>query len=183
MKDVSEKVVKRQPFEVLLDQEILAKRIKEMGEQLTLDYDGQAPVLIGILKGCFVFLADLMRNIQLPVEIDFVSAASYRSGTVPSENLVLGGDIHIPLKDRQVLVVEGIIDSGRTISKVIERIKQEEPADIEIVTLLDKPGSHRENITAKYRGFSIGNEFVIGFGLDNTQKFRNLPYVGRMINS
>ena len=174
--------MRRQPFEVLLDQEKIARRIRELGQQITIDYAGQTPVLIGILKGCVVFLSDLMRCIQLPVELEFVSASSYRKGLVSEDSVVIGGGVSIPLKGRQVLLVEGVIDSGRTISQVHERIKKEEPAKIEIVTLLDKPASHRQQVKIKYKGFSVGNDFVIGFGLDNTQRYRNLPFIGRMID-
>lgn len=182
MNDVSEKVARRQPFEVLLDQEQIARRIRELGQQITNDYAGQTPVLIGILKGCVVFLSDLMRSIQLPVELEFVSASSYRNGIVAEDTVVIGGGVSISLKGRQVLLVDGIIDSCRTISMVHERIQKEEPAGIEIVTLLDKPASHRRQVKIKYKGFSVGNDFVIGFGLDNTQRYRNLPFIGRMID-
>lgn len=169
-----------QPFEVLLDQKKIASRIRELGRLITEDYRGQTPVLIGILKGCIVFLSDLMRNINLPVELEFVSASSYRSGIVPDEQIVIGGGVSIPLKGRQILLVDGIIDSGRTIARVRERILREEPAGIEIVTLLDKPVSHRRKVSIKYKGFTVSNEFVIGFGLDNTQRYRNLPFIGKM---
>jgi hypoxanthine phosphoribosyltransferase len=165
-----------------LDQRAITRRIEEMGAQITADYAGETPVVVGVLKGCVIFLADLMRSIKLPIELEFVSAASYRSGIRREEDVILGGGFSIPMKDRHVLVVEGVVDSGRTVTLVTEKIRKLEPTSLEIVTLLDKPGSHRTKVEVKYKGFSIGNEFVIGFGLDNTQKYRNLPFIGRLLD-
>jgi hypoxanthine phosphoribosyltransferase len=169
------------PFEVLLDQDQIARRIAEIGRQISNDYAAQTPVLVGVLKGGVLFLADLMREIKLPMELEFVSAASYRHGTTPSDNVVLGGDLSISLKGRHVLIVEGVVDSGKTVSAILEQIQKSRPASVEVVTLIDKPASHRMKLDIKYKGFSIGNDFVIGFGLDNTQKYRNLPFIGRVI--
>ena len=172
----------RQPFELLLDQETIGRRVAELGQEITEDYTGETLVMVGVLKGCVIFLADLMRHIELHVELEFVSAVSYRQGISREEDIVLGGGVELPLKGRHVLLVEGVVDSARTITTIMKRIEKEEPASMEIVTLLDKPGSHRSKVDVKYRGFAIGNEFVIGYGLDNTQQFRNLPFVGRLID-
>ena len=182
MNELSERATQRKPFEVMLDQERIAQRVRELADEINRDYAGREPVLIGVLKGCIVFLADLIRHLTLPVELDFISAASYRAGTTAGP-MALTDDVTIPLRGRDVLVVEGIVDTGRTISRVLEHLQQQEPASVEVVTLLDKPGSHRSRLHIRYRGFSIKNEFVIGYGLDNTQKYRNLPYIGRMIDS
>lgn len=165
-----------------MDQRAIERRISELGAQITADYAGQTPVLVGVLKGCIVFLADLMRHIKLPIELEFVSAASYRHGVRGEDDVILGGGFSIPMKGRHVLLVEGVVDSGRTVVLVTEKVRKLEPASIEIVTLLDKPGSHRTKLDIKYKGFSVGNEFVIGFGLDNTQKYRNLPFIGRLLD-
>jgi hypoxanthine phosphoribosyltransferase len=170
------------PFELLLDQADIRKRVSELGAEITRDYTDKTIVLVGVLKGCIVFVADLMRHIKVSMELEFVSAASYRKGIQQENDIVIGGGVEVPLKGRHVLLVEGVIDSARTISTVMERLKREEPASLEIVTLLDKPASHRSRISVKYRGFAIGNEFVIGYGLDNTQKYRNLPFVGRLVD-
>jgi hypoxanthine phosphoribosyltransferase len=175
--------VRAKPFEVLLDQDRIARRIEELGRQISADYKGKKPVLVGVLKGCIVFLADLMRHLTIPVELEFVTAASYRNGIQPESEVVVGGEYSIALNGRHALIVEGIVDSGRTASLIIERISRMEPASVELVTLLDKPNSHRVDVSIKYRGFSIGNEFVIGFGMDNAQQYRNLPYIGRVIES
>ncbi|MBI5267111.1 MAG: hypoxanthine phosphoribosyltransferase [candidate division Zixibacteria bacterium] len=182
MSSVLSKKPSVQPFELLLDQKQIARRIAELGAQITTDYAGQVPVLIGVLKGCSIFIADLMRNIKLPVELEFIAAASYRKGTRIGDNIQFGGELSVPIKGRHLLLVEGIVDSGRTVTVIMERLRKLEPASIEIVTLMDKPRSHRTKIDVKYRGFSIGNEFVIGFGLDNTQKYRNLPFIGRLLD-
>ena len=170
------------PFELLIDQEKIHKRVSEMAEEITREYSEKTPVFVGVLKGCLIFMADLIRQLNFPLEIEFISAASYRKGTDSADYLVLGGASTTELKDRHVIIVEGIIDSGRTAEAIISHLKLMEPASLELVTLLDKPGSHRNRLDIKQIGFSIGNEFVIGYGLDNTQKFRNLPYIGRVLD-
>ena len=181
MSSVLPKRAQIKPFELLLDQRQIARRITEMGEQITRDYAGQIPILVGVLKGCSIFIADLMRQIKLPIELEFVSAASYRKGTKIGDEIQIGGQLSVPVKGRHIILVEGIVDSGRTVTLIMERMRKLEPASIEIVTLMDKPSSHRTKLDIKYRGFSVGNEFVIGFGLDNTQKYRNLPFIGRLL--
>jgi len=178
----SEKQQAALPFELLLDQVAIQKRVAELGAEITRDYTDETIILVGVLKGCVVFLADLMRHIKLPMELEFVSAASYRRGIIQEDDIVLGGGVEVPLKSRHVLLVEGVVDSARTISTVMAKLEKEEPASLEIVTLLDKPTSHRTRIGVKYRGFAIGNEFVIGYGLDNTQRYRNLPFVGHLVD-
>ncbi|MEW5795571.1 MAG: hypoxanthine phosphoribosyltransferase [Candidatus Zixiibacteriota bacterium] len=181
MPSASEKKPAAQPFELLLDQYTIHKRVVELGAQITSDYAGKTVVLIGVLKSCVIFMADLIRQIGLPIELEFVSAASYRVGTSRETEISFSGGSQIPLKGKHVLLVDGVIDSARTVSTVMQWLQKEEPASLEIVTLLDKPASHRTRISIKYRGFAVGNEFVIGYGLDNTQKYRNLPFVGRMV--
>ncbi len=183
MDTADEKNFELKPFELLLDQKTISRRIAELGREITTAYQNKNPVLLGVLKGCIVFLADLMRHIKLPLEIEFVSAASYRKGMKPEEEVSFESSGHIPLKDRHVLVVEGVVDSGRTVSTILKHDNKMEPASIEIVTLIDKPASHRTKLNIAYKGFAVGNEFVIGFGLDNTQKYRNLPFIGKVIDN
>jgi len=171
------------PFELLLDKDTIASRVKELGKEITDDYANEAPIILGVLKGCLVFMADLIRVIKLPLEVEFVSAASYRQGIQRQDEVTVGGVSAIPLTGRHVLIVEGVVDTGKTVGTILDEIKKLEPASVEIVTLLDKPASHRTRLDLKYKGFTIGNEFVIGYGLDNTQKYRNLPFVGRVIDS
>jgi hypoxanthine phosphoribosyltransferase len=170
----------RLKFERLLEAEKIERRVRELGRQITKDYRGKAPLLLGILKGCVVFLADLMRHIELPLEVEFISAESYRHGSAPEAEIRINRNSQISLKGRDVLIVEGIVDSGRTAATILGSVRKEEPASVEVVTLIDKPASRRMEVRPKYVGFKIGNEFVIGYGLDNTQKFRNLPYIGRI---
>ena len=166
-----------------MDQQTIAKRIAEMGSQITQDYQGKKLLLIGVLKGCMVFMADVVRHINLPMEIEFLSGAAYRQVQQETDKLISSSGRPIAVKGRDVLLVEGIVDTGHTASRLMKQLRNMEPATAEIVTLLDKPGSHRTKVDVKYRGFSIGNEFVVGFGLDNTQLYRNLPYIGRMLDS
>lgn len=183
MKSSAPEKKQMQPFELLLNQERISKRINEMAEEINSDYAGQTPVLLGVLKGCVVFLADLMRSISLPMEVEFVSAASYRNGRDQDEEVQFGGAVPMTLKGRHILVIEGIVDTGRTVSMILKQLAAQEPASVQIVALLDKPASHRVGLEIKYKGFSIGNEFVIGYGLDNTQLYRNLPFIGKMIDN
>ena len=181
MGTMSESRAQLKQFEVMLSKAKIADRVNELGRIISSDYEGTRPVLVGVLKGCLVFLADLMRALTVPVEIEFVRAASYRRGMRQEDDVVLGGEFAIPMKGRHVLIVEGIVDTGRTASLIMKKIGRMEPASVELVTLLDKPNSHRADVRVKYKGFSIGNEFVIGYGLDNAQQYRNLPYIGRVI--
>lgn len=167
----------------MLDQTSIARKVAELGKQITADYEDKSPVMIGVLKGCIVFLADLMRQIKVPLELEFVSAASYRSGTTQAKEILFSSPVSIPLKGRNILLVEGVVDSGRTVVEVMKTLAKQEPASVEIVTLIDKPASHRTKLDIKYKCFTIGNEFVIGYGLDNTQKYRNLPFIGSVIDT
>ncbi|HOP07669.1 MAG TPA: hypoxanthine phosphoribosyltransferase [candidate division Zixibacteria bacterium] len=182
MSSLTEDTDRKRRVELLLDQDRLAQRVQRMGARITEDYRGETPILMGILKGCFVFLADLVRAVNLPMEVDFVSAASFRQGTLREEDITIGVPNAMSVKGRHVLLVEGIVDTGRTCTTIIDLLRKQEPASIEVVTLLDKPASHRVKLDVKYKCFSVGNEFVIGFGLDNNQKYRNLPFVGKLVD-
>ncbi|UCD94143.1 MAG: hypoxanthine phosphoribosyltransferase, partial [Candidatus Zixiibacteriota bacterium] len=135
----------------------------------------------GVLKGCIIFLADLVRNINIPIELEFISASSYSNGRVPEDKVTMTGGPDVSLTGRHLIIVEGVVDSGRTISTIIDHLREQEPASIEIVTLLDKPKGRQMEVVIKYKGFDAGEDFVIGFGLDESQKYRNLPFVGKVI--
>lgn len=182
MSSVEETKTKSKPFEIILDKEQIANRIAEIGSQITSDYAGESIVLIGMLKGCMVFMSDLMRHIGLMTEVEFISARDYRQERTSEDDLCYVGGNNPKITGRHVLIVEGIVDTGRTASMLIDKLKRLEPASLEIVTFLDKPASHRVKLNVAYKGFSVGNDFVIGFGLDNAGAYRNLPYVGRMID-
>lgn len=169
-----------QPFELLFTQDRIAKRTRELGAKITTDYAGKNPILLGVLKGCFMFLADLARSISIPTEVDFISAHSYGDNVSPGK-LTLSGGPDVSLKNRHVLLVEGVVDTGRTARAITDALKTMEPASVEIVTLLNKTSRRENDLSIKYAGFGIGNDFVIGYGLDHGQLYRNLPFIGKVI--
>ena len=164
---------------VLLSEEEVAKRIKEMGEVISSDYEGRPLHLICILKGGVFFTCELAKRISLPLTLDFMSVSSYGSGTVSSGVVRIIKDLDEPLEGKHVLIVEDIIDSGQTLAYLIEVLKQRGPADIRLCTLLDKPERRvKKQVKVDYTCFTIPDEFVVGYGLDFDQKYRNLPYIG-----
>ena len=161
MKYTDDEKKELKPIELLLDQKTISKRITEMGLEITEDYKYKNPVILGVLKGCIVFLSDLIRTIKLPLELEFVSAASYLKGSTREKSISFSSEIPIDLKDRHVLVVEGVVDTGRTAVKILEEIGKMEPASIEIVTLVDKPASHRTSPVG-VRGAAFWASFPLG---------------------
>ena len=172
--------LKAHTFELLFPQDRIENKVRDLGRRISSDYNGKNPLLLGVLKGCFVFMADLVRSVTIASEIDFISAHSYGEGVDPGR-LKLSGGPDISLKGRHVLLVEGVVDTGRTAQSIIKTIKSMEPASVEIVTLLDKRGRRELEIDIKYAGFEIQNDFVIGYGLDHGQMYRNLPFIGKVI--
>ena len=164
---------------VLLTEEEVAERIRELGKEISRDYEGKEVHLICILKGGAMFTCELAKRITVPVILDFMSVSSYGAGTESSGVVRIVKDLDESLKEKHVIIVEDIIDSGRTLAYLIEILKKREPADIRLCTLLDKPDRRvKKEVTVDYRGFSIPDEFVVGYGLDYDQKYRNLPYIG-----
>jgi hypoxanthine phosphoribosyltransferase len=155
----------------------LQRRIRELGQQISDDYQGRAPLLVGVLKGAFVFMSDLARAIDLPVEFDFMAVASYGSATKTSGVVRIVKDLDIDLTGRHVLVVEDIVDSGLTLSYLRGILMARNPASLEVCALLVKEGMQRTDPKLKYEGFRIPSDFVIGYGLDVAERYRNLPYV------
>ena len=151
---------------------------KRLGEQITKDYEGKDLLIVGILNGAIVFVTDLMRQIDRQINIDFMSVSSYGSGTTSSGNIHVAKDLNSDIAGRNVLIVEDILDSGNTLYYLRDVLKARKPASIRICTLLDKPERRAKPITADYVGFSIPDAFVVGYGLDYAQKYRNLDYVG-----
>ena len=164
--------------EVLITEEEIKNIVKELGAKITEDYKGKNLFLITVLNGAVVFLGDLMRAIECPCEIEFMVTSSYGSGTVSTGNVKIVKDIDVPLEDKDVLIVEDILDTGLTLSFLIELLKNRNPKSIEICTLLDKPSRRKADIEAKYTGRRIPDEFVVGYGLDYDEKYRNLPFIG-----
>ena len=173
--------IEAQAFELLFTQDRIQKKIRELGRRISEDYRGKRPVLLGVLKGCFIFMADLVRSITVPMEVEFIAARSYGADIDPGE-LTLSGGPGGSLKGRHVLLVEAVVDTGRTARSIIDSVKRMEPASVEIVTLLDKTGRRELDIFIKYAGFDVGNDFVIGYGLDHDQLYRNLPFIGKVID-
>ena len=153
----------------------LQARITELGARITVDYAGRAPLLVGVLKGAFVFMADLARRIDLPVEFDFMAVSSYGNATKSSGVVRIVKDLDIDLTGRDVLIVEDIIDSGVTLNYLLRLLNQRNPKSIRIATLLDKPERRIQPVDVTYTGFQIPDEFVIGYGLDYAEDYRNLP--------
>ena len=166
-------------IKVLIDEEQVERRIRELGEQISRDYEGKKVHLICVLKGGVFFLCELAKRITVPVSLDFMSVSSYGAGTSSSGIVKIVKDLDEPLEGEHVIVVEDIIDSGRTLSYLLEILQKRHPASIRLCTLLDKPDRRVvEHVKVAYCGFQIPDEFVVGYGLDYAQKYRNLPYIG-----
>ena len=164
--------------EVLLPEEKINARIRELGEQISKDYAGKNVHLICILKGGSFFMCELAKRITVPVSIDFMSVSSYGSGTTSSGTIKIKKDLDEPLEGKHVLVVEDIVDTGKTLSYLVELLKDRGAADVKLCALLDKPERREVDIQADYIGFQIPDEFVVGYGLDYDQRYRNFPYIG-----
>jgi hypoxanthine phosphoribosyltransferase len=163
--------------DVLLSEGDLRKRVAEMGAEITRDYEGKPLVLVGVLKGSFIFLADLVRAIELPVLVDFIGISSYQ-GTQSTGVVKITSDLSRPIEDKHVLLVEDIVDTGLTMKYLLDNLGTRRPASVKIAALLEKPARARVKIPIDYRGFVIADEFVVGYGLDWDGKLRNLPFVG-----
>jgi hypoxanthine phosphoribosyltransferase len=164
--------------EVLIDSDALRARIGELGEEISTHYAGQDLLLIGVLKGAVFFMADLMRHLTVPCEVDFMAISSYGAQTDSSGVVRILKDLDINIEGRNVLVVEDIIDSGLTLSYLMRNLESREPASLEICALLTKPDRREIEVPVRWIGFEIPNRFVIGYGLDFAERYRNLPYVG-----
>src|SRR5256884_6932265 len=175
---MSQTELERAVGEVLIDEETLAARVAELGVKISADYEGRDLLLIGVLKGAVFFMADLMRRLDVPCEVDFMAISSYGDSTDSSGVVRILKDLDINIDGRDVLVVEDIIDSGLTLSYLIRNLAAREPASLEVCALLTKPERRELNGPVRYVGFEIPNRFVIGYGLDFAERYRNLPYVG-----
>ena len=163
---------------VLLAEEQIANRVRELAEQISAEYAGRELFVIGVLKGSWIFLADLVRLMTIPVTIDFVMASSYGASTSSSGEVKMVLDLKSPVEGRDVLVVDDILDSGLTLKHIIDSLRLRKPSSLKVVALMDKPDRRRTDIKADYVGFRIPNKFVVGYGVDFAERFRNLPYVG-----
>lgn len=163
---------------VLLPEEEVDRRIRELGEQISKDYEGEEVHLICVLRGSVFFTCELAKRITVPVSIDFMSASSYGSSTISSGKIKIVKDLEDPLVGKNVIVIEDIIDTGRTLSYLLKMFQERNPRSLRLCTLLDKPERRVAQVEVDYTGFTIPDEFVVGYGLDYAQKYRNLPYIG-----
>ncbi|REJ26325.1 hypoxanthine phosphoribosyltransferase [Caldibacillus debilis] len=163
---------------ILITEEEIQSKIKELAKILTEEYRGKFPLAVGVLKGAMPFMADLLKRVDTYLEMDFMDVSSYGGKTVSSGEVKILKDLDTSVEGRDILIIEDIIDSGLTLSYLVDLFKYRKAKSIKIVTLLDKPSGRKTNIEADYVGFVIPNEFVVGYGLDYKEKYRNLPYVG-----
>ena len=163
---------------VLLSEEELRTRVSELGAQLSRDYEGKNLLMVSVLKGSVVFMADLMRAVSIPEKIDFMSVSSYGSGVTTSGEVKIIKDLDRPLEGLDLLLVEDILDTGITLSHLLPMLKMRNPRSVRLCTILSKPSRRKADIEPDYLGFEVPDEFVVGYGLDYDEKYRNLPYVG-----
>ena len=174
---MSQTELERAVGEILIDEETLAARVAGLGAEVSADYEGRDLLLIGVLKGAVFFMADLMRHLTVACEVDFMAISSYGDSTDSSGIVRILKDLDINIEGRDVLVVEDIIDSGLTLSYLMRNLESREPASLEVCALLTKPARREIDVPVRYVGFEIPNRFVVGYGLDFAERYRNLPYV------
>lgn len=173
-----EEIIMDERIKVLLSEEEVSGKIRELGKQISKDYEGKEVHLICVLKGGVFITCELAKNITVPLSMDFMAVSSYGDDTVSSGRVKIVKDLDEPIEGKDVLIVEDIIDSGNTLSYLIDLLNSRKAKSIKICTLLDKPDRRVTDVTVDYVGFSIPDKFVVGYGLDYTQKYRNLPYIG-----
>jgi hypoxanthine phosphoribosyltransferase len=166
--------------EILVQADDLQRRVRELGAEISRDYAGREPLLVCVLKGAVFFLSDLMRQLEVPCEVDFMAVASYGDSTDSSGVVRILKDLDAPIEGRDVLIVEDIVDSGLTLNYLLRNLAARRPASLEVCALLTKPERRKAEIDAKYVGFEIPNRFVIGYGLDHVERHRNLPFVAAL---
>lgn len=163
---------------VLYSKEQLTEKVQQIGQKISRDYAGKNPLLVSVLKGSVVFMSDLMRAIDIPCQIDFMMVSSYGSGVKTSGVVKILKDLDTPLEGRDLIIVEDILDSGKTLHYLKGMLAERHPNSIRIATLLDKPERREAPVTADYKGFTVPDQFIVGYGLDYAEKYRNLPYIG-----
>ncbi|NLW23439.1 MAG: hypoxanthine phosphoribosyltransferase [Tissierellia bacterium] len=165
---------------VLLTEEVIEARIKELGKQISEDYKGKNLMLVGILKGAVIFMSQLAKNIDIPVQMDFMAVSSYGKSSESTGVVRIIKDLDCSIEDKDILIVEDIIDTGLTLSYLTDNLKKRGPKSVKIVTLLDKPERRKADVPVDYTGFVIPDEFVVGYGLDYAEKYRNLPFIAAL---
>jgi hypoxanthine phosphoribosyltransferase len=170
--------MERDMEQILFTEEQLSACVDRLAEEINRDYAGKAPLVVGILQGSFVFLADLVRKIKLPINLEFMSVSSYGSGTSSTGEVNIRLDLSEEIEGRDVILIEDILDSGNTLSRLLPTLQARGPASLKLCCLLDKPSRREREVPIDYLGFTIPDAFVVGYGLDYDQKYRNLPYIG-----
>lgn len=163
---------------ILLSEEQIHTRVRELGAEISRDYAGKEPLFVGVLKGCFIFMADLFREVTIHGSVDFMAVSSYGNGTSTTGAVKINKDLSQDIENRDVIIVEDILDSGITLSYLTKYLQNRKPSSICIATLLDKPARRGADVQAKYVGFTVPDAFVVGYGLDYAEKYRNLPFIG-----
>jgi len=163
--------------EIILTEEQIQNRVTELGAQISQDYFSKCPVLVGVLKGVLFFMADILRVISIPTEVDFLAVSSYSNEARNKGVVRLVKDLEIPINHRHVLFVEDVIDTGLTLNYLLRNLKEREPASLEVCVLFNKPGRRLIDIPLKYKGFDLPDRFVVGYGLDHQERYRNLPFI------
>lgn len=163
---------------VLLTESQIDSRVTELAEEIKRDYAGKNPMFISVLRGSFIFMADLVRKVDIPCTLDFMAVSSYENKSVTTGAVKITKDLDIDIEGRHIIIVEDILDSGLTLSFIIKLMEPKKPASVRICTLLDKPARRQVDIHPDYSGFAVPDEFVVGYGLDYADKYRNLPYIG-----
>ena len=162
---------------ILLSEDEIREKVTEIGERISVDFEGKDPIFVGVLKGCFIFMADLMRNVTIPCSMDFMAVSSYQ-GTSSTGAVKINKDLSEDILGRHIILVEDILDSGVTLNYLKQYLMVRQPASIHVATLLDKPARRKANIYADYSCFNVPDAFVVGYGLDYNERYRNLPYIG-----
>lgn len=163
---------------ILLDEAAIKSRVSELGKEISADYRDSEPIFVGVLKGCFVFMADLLRSVTIKCTMDFMAVSSYGDGTSSTGAVIITKDLSKNIEGKDLIIVEDILDSGMTLSYLSNYLKGRNPKSVKIATLLDKPSRRKAQINADYVGFEVPDAFVVGYGLDFAEKYRNLPYIG-----
>ena len=166
--------------EILLSEEDIKKRVKELGQEISLEYQDKNLMVVGILKGAVIFMADLVKNIKLPITMDFMAVSSYGSSTISTGEVRIIKDLDFSVEGKDILIVEDIIDTGLTLNYLTDNLKKRGASSVKICTLLDKVERRTVGVAVDYLGFEIPDEFVVGYGLDYAEQYRNLPYVGAL---
>lgn len=164
--------------EILFSEQQIKEKVKELGDQISTDYQGRNPLFVGILKGVFIFMADLLRAVKINCEVDFMAISNYNH-QIRSQGVVrIVKDLDLPIQGRHVVFVEDVIDTGLTINYLLRNLKERSPASLEVCTIFNKPAHRLVEIPIKYKGFDLPDRFVVGYGLDHSEKYRNMPFIG-----